>query len=232
MSTNTTPYGVPLSAVTTLTSDGCTTGTFSFSANSNGNSIVEWEYQTTTDDGLNYSSSSSTVNSSVGINVNNNTNSYRMRVRARNAAGWGAFGNISTGSTTKWNYTSYSTTAACSGTACPDCDSCGSSSKTCYQYTRTGCTTTNCLDCGSCSSCGTWNSITAADGTTQTFNGVSYTAFSYWLGGSYWRKTNQTGEPVCGCDSYYGYTVTQCSVTNAYRVTGAGCIQWVISCGK
>lgn len=203
-------------------SDGCTTATFSWSAPDNGGlAITKYGWQYSTNNGSTWSSETETTSTSADIDVNNNTNSYIIRVRAYNILGWGDYSNNSSASTA-WSYTSYSTSSGC--TACD----CGSRSRTCYRYTRSGCTTLDGQDCGACGDCSDSYAAVTASG---TYNGEAYTAFTpAYYAATYFYK-NSDPAPGCGCDSYYGYSISYCSSSNTYNIVAQGCIQWTPACG-
>lgn len=77
---------------------GDITDTFSWSApNNNGLPITKYGYQTSTDNGSNWSAETETANLSAVINTQYSTSAYKIRIRAFNAAGYGEYSDISTG---------------------------------------------------------------------------------------------------------------------------------------
>ncbi len=61
--------------------------------------------------------------------------------------------------------------------------------------------------------------------------GISYTRFTdTWTGAAYVRRTDD-GTGGCGCDSYYAWQVSYCTLTGEWRHTPLGCVQWTPGCG-
>jgi hypothetical protein len=102
---------------------GDTTDTFSWSApNNNGLPITKYGYQTSTDNGSNWSAETETANLSAVINTQYSTSAYKIRIRAFNAAGYGEYSDISTG-TAVWisnTGTETDTDTVCGPAGCSD----------------------------------------------------------------------------------------------------------------
>jgi titin len=171
-----------------------------------------------------------------------------VQIAAVNSLGVGPYSDFSTVGAGGWLSNAATVSCSCANnTACP-C-SCGTatysgdtSSRTCYQWSRSGNTTTSasynsnstdpctgdCSTCtgGSCSECsGYWQDVTA----TGTYDGVAYTGFQEFLG-SYvmYKNTNKYGpgntcSPNQSGTSYYAYTRERCTATNTFRITPYGC---------
>lgn len=102
---------------------GDNTDTFSWSApNNNGLPITKYGYQTSTDNGSNWSAETETANLSAVINTQYSTSAYKIRIRAFNAAGYGEYSDISTG-TAVWisnTGTETDTDTVCGPAGCSD----------------------------------------------------------------------------------------------------------------
>lgn len=122
------PYGVPLSAVATLT-DGCNLASWAFSANANGRPITAYTYQISTNGGASWGVE--TPGSSFSLDTSKSSSATIVRVKAQNAAGYGSYGSASSANATRsagTGVTQYSGT-------------CGNrESRTATPWTRTGCT--------------------------------------------------------------------------------------------
>lgn len=224
--------GKPAQISTPSLSDGCTTATFSWSApQNNGIPITKYGYQTSSDNGSTWSAETETASTSFSLDVNNNVNSYKTRVRAYNAAGWGEYSSISSG-TTAWTYESYSDPASCTDST--GCDGCGTKTgtkyRTCYRYVRSGCTTTSGLSCGSYGSCGelggcsdSWTSANIFSPTCYPLtNGTHPYAAGSIFGWLYYTDSGcQNAIASCQSGGLIGpENVEYCSTSGLYRVTG------------
>lgn len=118
---------------------GDATDTFTWTApNNNGLPITKYGYQTTTDNGSSWSAETETANISAIISTQYSTSSYKIRIRAFNAAGYGEYSDISSGTevwvsnpaTVTQNQTDTSCgTGTCSQSSTISCD-CGTQSST------------------------------------------------------------------------------------------------------
>lgn len=173
---------------------------------------------------------------------------WSIKVAAVNAGGTGTFSSESNAATGYTLTANYSDSASCS-VSCTDssgCDDCGTKTgsragtkyRTCNKWTRGS--TVHLTDCGEYGTCndggGACGSLGPCSGTrtyyssTGTYDGISYTAFEDSLGFSTYLRRTADGTGGCGCDSYYAWSVSYCTLTG-WRHEPIGCVQWVISCG-
>jgi hypothetical protein len=244
----------------TITTDNQTTTTYTWSAPYDGGlPIIKYGYRVYKDNGT-AGSEVLTADGSVlsySFNSQYDTSIYKIDVRAYNSLGAGEWSTVSNNNVA-WveNNVTRSQSCSCTGTDY-QCDSCGSRSYTttggtqsrnCKYKSKTGYTPTydgpdygcdaNFGACGSCTGTTTYGSCSGyweEKTVSGTYNGVAYTAFSpaFYSATFLYRNDSPGSGPSggCGCDSYYGYSVYQCTVTGAWRVIDQGCIQWTPACG-
>lgn len=192
----TTTANVPNAPVSSITTDGCDTASYSWTVPANnGLAITKYEYRISSDDGA-YPATGTEVASTVTTysrTVTHDAVKYKIQARAYNACGFGAWGT-SSANNTPWilTYTNsqgdQQSQTQYTSRACPS-GSCGyeSGSETVYRtrtkyyytYTRSGCTTLGPINYANdpypafpaYTNTWTWSGVCDNSGTWQVSNG-------------------------------------------------------------